>query len=487
VKLLAVLLRRAKKRCRPLWRKVLVRSFQAAGIIILYILICIGRLGIGTPTISVNYIDWLNELVRTGQEKSENAKLYYDQAAELYVKCPAAIEKKCFGCSKKEGCGVNSDWLSDFNDVEVKQLSRWLADNKPAFEKVREGAEKLYFWPIYESNEPELMRGVLMRNVMKPLSGYRNITRALGWQILYKANGADMESALNDCVVLQKFCNQMQGKGTLVEQLTGVAIEALALERIFMVLRDVDIPVDILKRFSRKLGNGLSSQSTVIDLEAEKAFWYDLIQRGFTDDGKGGGRVLKGGAVLVVGDWKDSLWRLFSFSYPDRREVTTMIDNHFQCAEEFFEKTPCQLRNEGQALKQLDEIAKKSIMLRLMEPAYGRLSEIAWRVKTSRAGLLTLLAVLRYDKEKDKYPATLSELLATGYLSELPIDPFSDKPLVYKKTDDSFILYSIGENFKDDGGQIFRDSKGKARTWADEGDAVFWPVPKSFLKRLIIC
>ncbi|MFH1884581.1 MAG: hypothetical protein ABIL62_17940, partial [Planctomycetota bacterium] len=32
VKLLAVLLRRAKKRCRPLWRKALVRSLQVLGI-----------------------------------------------------------------------------------------------------------------------------------------------------------------------------------------------------------------------------------------------------------------------------------------------------------------------------------------------------------------------------------------------------------------------------------------------------------------------
>ena len=52
----------------------------------------------------------------------------------------------------------------------------------------------------------------------------------------------------------------------------------------------------------------------------------------------------------------------------------------------------------------------------------------------------------------------------------------SDKPLVYKKTDDGFILYSIGEDFKDDGGQIARDDEGKIKRYADEGDWVFWPV-----------
>ena len=73
---------------------------------------------------------------------------------------------------------------------------------------------------------------------------------------------------------------------------------------------------------------------------------------------------------------------------------------------------------------------------------------------------------------------SLDELVVEKYLKELPIDPFSDKALVYRKTDGNFILYGVGSNFKDDGGQVIRDGKGKARQYADEGDWVFWPVVK---------
>ena len=58
------------------------------------------------------------------------------------------------------------------------------------------------------------------------------------------------------------------------------------------------------------------------------------------------------------------------------------------------------------------------------------------------------------------------------------MDSFSDKPLVYKKTNDSFLLYSIGLNFKDDGGQIVRDNKGGANKWLEQDDVVLWPVIK---------
>jgi hypothetical protein len=58
------------------------------------------------------------------------------------------------------------------------------------------------------------------------------------------------------------------------------------------------------------------------------------------------------------------------------------------------------------------------------------------------------------------------------------MDPYSDKRLVYKRTDDSFLLYSVGPNFEDDSGRISRDGDGNVEKWPDEGDAVFWPVAK---------
>ena len=66
VKLLAVLLRRAKKRCRPLWKKTIVRSLQAVGIII--VLFCLYTVWFvsGRPTISVDYLALFNTDFREG-------------------------------------------------------------------------------------------------------------------------------------------------------------------------------------------------------------------------------------------------------------------------------------------------------------------------------------------------------------------------------------------------------------------------------------
>ena len=70
-------------------------------------------------------------------------------------------------------------------------------------------------------------------------------------------------------------------------------------------------------------------------------------------------------------------------------------------------------------------------------------------------------------------------LVAAGYMKELPIDTYSDKPLVYKKTEDDFILYSVGHNFIDDGGVPGTGRDGKVRSWAANGDEIFWPVSEN--------
>lgn len=65
---------------------------------------------------------------------------------------------------------------------------------------------------------------------------------------------------------------------------------------------------------------------------------------------------------------------------------------------------------------------------------------------------LTLLALREFNRQRGRYPETLDELLP-DYLPRLPIDYADRQPLRYRLTDDGFLLYSIGLNGQDDGGQ----------------------------------
>jgi hypothetical protein len=112
-------------------------------------------------------------------------------------------------------------------------------------------------------------------------------------------------------------------------------------------------------------------------------------------------------------------------------------------------------------------------------PAADRISDLVHRARASHQALITVLAIQRWRLDKNQYPAGLQELIDAGYLKDLPMDPYSDKSLIYKRTRDNFTLYSVGENFKDDGGKVFRVQGGTQKWGTDkDGDAVFWPLLK---------
>ena len=62
------------------------------------------------------------------------------------------------------------------------------------------------------------------------------------------------------------------------------------------------------------------------------------------------------------------------------------------------------------------------------------------------------LACKTFKNQEGYFPEDIAALVP-DILDELPIDPFTGKPYVYKIQEDGFIVYSFGSNEKDDGGR----------------------------------
>ena len=104
-KMLGKLARRAKKRCRPLWRKIIARIFQTAGIIIVCLILYCSYLMTGQPTIQVDYTQEYVRANRPQADESLNAGVLYDKIADIYIEPPKLSneekdnKKKCSSSS----------------------------------------------------------------------------------------------------------------------------------------------------------------------------------------------------------------------------------------------------------------------------------------------------------------------------------------------------------------------------------------------------
>ena len=91
------------------------------------------------------------------------------------------------------------------------------------------------------------------------------------------------------------------------------------------------------------------------------------------------------------------------------------------------------------------------VLARGVLPALGRVTVQTESNRVRLSAAAAGCAAMRYKNDKGEWPETL-EALVPDYMAKVPVDPFTAKPLIYAKKDGGVVIYSVGENRKDDGG-----------------------------------
>jgi hypothetical protein len=96
-------------------------------------------------------------------------------------------------------------------------------------------------------------------------------------------------------------------------------------------------------------------------------------------------------------------------------------------------------------------------------------------VEAARQTIITVLALKRYQLRHGNFPGDLSALVPE-FLPAVPRDPVDGKPMRYQLVGKSFLLYSIGEDGVDNGGDPATGSEAGPFSWSNGHDYV-WPGP----------
>jgi len=90
-------------------------------------------------------------------------------------------------------------------------------------------------------------------------------------------------------------------------------------------------------------------------------------------------------------------------------------------------------------------------------PNFSRALEVAARTQTSLSEAMLVCALERYRRIHGQYPDSL-DLLVPEFAEKLPHDLIGGQPLKYRRVPNGkFLLYSVGWNEQDDGGNADKD------------------------------
>jgi hypothetical protein len=89
------------------------------------------------------------------------------------------------------------------------------------------------------------------------------------------------------------------------------------------------------------------------------------------------------------------------------------------------------------------------------------------------ASLVTALAAERFRYDASRWPSALDELVP-AYLTNVPTDPYDLKPLRYRRLADGVVIYTLGPDEMDGGGEV-RLEPGEG-PWPDDVGIRLWDV-----------
>jgi hypothetical protein len=234
----------------------------------------------------------------------------------------------------------------------------------------------------------------------------------------------------------------------------------------------------------------------MITVDMERMAFQDRLQRSFTDDGSGNGRLTPEGVKYFA--WHsptghNAFQPLAGLIVPSRKTLATVFDRYTDRAATNL-KLPRRdadwrvLQHELSTTGVLD--SKRAIG---PVPDYRRVQETVERSLGRRDGLLVGIALEVFRREHGKYPESLTELVPQ-LLPEIPADRITGEPLRFRIVNSQPVVYSVGADRKDDGGRPapaknFEDGRRltesqAAAVWdampdsAPNGDWVLYSTPK---------
>jgi hypothetical protein len=505
----ARLIRRAKRRCRP-WSWKLVRGLELALAILVvgYFLLSL-RMLFDRPSVNTDYLAILNREATTVPETERAWPLYRDALLAMGVRFYAT-----------ENVPLPLAVVGDAapGDESALESASFLREHASSIESIRQAASRrglgyvttstdyatmsskdrqLYGVPANASPpEPRIASAGKYRYpvvaLFPSINALRCSARILAQGARHSVSEGDAHRTLADVIALFGISEQVQETPSPLGVFSADEIQSSAIRLIHDVLvtRPDLWTNDQLAQLAHRAA--VSRIDWRRGIQGDRANFYDIVQRIFTDDGNGNGRL-----ALRVTDEQNLFDFLISISGRWHGQVSTLSDNRLagwvmpaanmvvasrqqtvalynQLTDETLEKLETPLWEQpdsprtSERIRALENEHLAEFRYMLVFELINRFYD-SWQCAVARSdgvhdGLFVGIALELYHREHGKWPSSLAEL-SPRWLPQVPVDRINGTPLGYRIVDGRPLVYSLGVDSDDDSGRLPADCNGAASAY----------------------
>jgi len=386
----------------------------------------------GYPVTCAELDDWY-----TIPESAENAADYITKAFLHYHKLEEGEEIKLMPVVGRAELPARTEPLTE----ETKALiTEYLADNEQALELLHKGTA------IEHSRYPvDFSKG--FATLLPHLSDLRTGAKLLKLEAILHAENTEPQSAARSITSIIGLARSLSKEPLLISQLVRIACQALAVSTLERAINRAEFTDDQLVNLCRTLADAQDLSGMTRAFAGERCVGVSIFK---TPSSK----IITlldetGRHPLLLGALAISLYRFAGLADMDAAAYLDLMNDYIKA----MQLPPYQRQDAVGTIKdKFETISKIHVLLRMIMPAFSRVTTIDIRIVAQLRSAQVGLAIERYRLATDKLPDTLADLLP-AYLDTIPKDPFDGKDLRYKKLEAGFVVYSIGEDGNDDGGK----------------------------------
>jgi len=358
-------------------------------------------------------------------------------AAPLYRRITAALNEKAMSADVKALDPLRQPGRTDKDRTTARLV---LARRKPLLDL----AERAAALPHCDFQRP-YEQGTAME--FPEYSALRHMARLLAARATLESDAGQPEEAFATIATGARIAAHAGEDTTLITMLVQIAIRAF-MDRVYhTVLRahhDQPGVVASAERAERAFGrktdllHALGGEVVLGTVTCEQMRTGTLPRSEEDEEGlppKAPAWIVNGWEANMLSLWRDVFTKLRAAGDDPMAQYRVM-----KATEEHLDNRARQVVN---------------VLAAILFPAFDNAALKIVQEDTQRQLRKAAVALVAYRQKTGRYPERLDQLPAPS-----APDPFTGKPFVYRRTGDGFLLYSVGTNFKDDGGRAKRTKPG---------------------------
>jgi hypothetical protein len=312
------------------------------------------------------------------------------------------------------------------------------------------------------------------------LAPLKNTAKLLQVRAIAELQNDESQKALDDVRLTLRLSDSIRSEPTLISHLVGIAILQLALQPIYEGLAKhqwsdaqlLELETQLARRDfladyqTAMRGEMILLQIGDIQYLRRHPEQFSSLSGGNNDDGPALDQRL---ARLIPSGW----------FYQNQYRCVRMMVEFFLPAVDIEQRSvsPTFVHQADQKLSaEAKHLSPYNVLERMLIPALGGAVRKFAYAQASVNLARTAIALERYRLAHGEYPATL-DALAPQFIAQVPHDVIGGEPLKYRReANGQFILYSVGWNEADGGGEVAFKKGSSPDVDINEGDWV-WRYP----------